>query len=765
MAQTILQETGMTASLVAPLPSPPADDVLTPDQWTTLLSILDAFIPSITSWEHEDHDNSHFSVPDAEYSSATSTIASLLPAGVAEQAKSTLIQNYLRETASSVPGFKAQVHRTLGHYTPPVRLAALSKVLSFLGTRPGSLLLTGSTTPFHLQSPDKRSATVIGWSSSYLSPLRAIHRSMSGLAKQTWLSLTPTLPNVIGFPAVPAHGTRAKSFEFNFTQLPPAADGDTATLETDVVIAGSGCGAGVCAYNLASSGQRVLVLEKGYHFPSSYFPMSAGDAGTQLFENGGVILSDDGSTAVLAASTFGGGGTVNWSASLQPQHFVRQEWASPSSPHGGIPFFTSPAFQTSLDRICAHMGVSTSHIEHNFANSALLEGARRLGYTGEDVPQNTGGKKHFCGYCGAGCASATKQGPVNRWLPDAAERGAEFMEGCEVNKVELEISPDGKRRTVGVKGFWTSKDRSIRRPVLVKAKRVIVACGTLQSPLLLMRSGIENPHLGRNLHLHPTALIGAVFDEETRPWEGAILTAAITSLENLDGQGHGPKIEIMNSTPALFLRFAPWKGPLDWKVQCAKFHHMIGLIVIQRDKFTGRVYPDPVDGRCRIEYTTAAEDLGYSLEGMQAAAKIAKVMGAREIFSCHPEAQRYERQESESKEVALGQGINEPAFQDWLDGIKKLGLKSPDPCILGSAHQMGTCRMSSDPKKGVVDARGKVWDVDGLYVADASVFPSASGVNPMVTNMGIADYISRGMAEEMGKGEADAGNVALSTKL
>src|SRR3954465_15497168 len=98
MAQTILLETGMPASIVAPLPSLPADDVLTPDQWTTLLSILDAFIPSITSGEHEDHDNSQFPVPNAEYSSATSTIASLLPAGVAEQAKPNLIQSYLRET-------------------------------------------------------------------------------------------------------------------------------------------------------------------------------------------------------------------------------------------------------------------------------------------------------------------------------------------------------------------------------------------------------------------------------------------------------------------------------------------------------------------------------------------------------------------------------------------------------------------------------------------------------------------------------------------
>src|ERR1700743_3781085 len=106
MAQSILPETGMSASLVAPLPPPPAGDVLTPDQWTTLLSILDVFIPSITSWEHEDHDNGQLTVPDAEYSSAKSTIASFLPAGVAEQAKSNLIQSYLRETASSVPGFK-----------------------------------------------------------------------------------------------------------------------------------------------------------------------------------------------------------------------------------------------------------------------------------------------------------------------------------------------------------------------------------------------------------------------------------------------------------------------------------------------------------------------------------------------------------------------------------------------------------------------------------------------------------------------------------
>jgi choline dehydrogenase-like flavoprotein len=765
MAETSPPARGMTASLIAPLPSPPIEDVLTPDQWTTLLSILDTFIPSMTSWGHEDLDKSKRALPDSDYASATSAIAALLTTTAGGQSQTDLIQTYLSETASSVPGFKAQIHRTLGHYTPPDPLASLGKILSFLGTRPGSLLLTGSITPFHLQSPGARYATVLGWSKSYLSPIRQLYRSLNGLSRQTWLALTPTLPKVVGFPAVPTHGTRGKSFDFNFIQLPSAADADVATLETDIVIVGSGCGAGVCAYNLASSGHRVLVLEKGYHFPSSHFPMAAGDAGTQLFENGGIILSDDGSTAVLAGSTFGGGGTVNWSASLQPQHFVRKEWADPSSPHGGVSFFTSAAFQESLDRICAHMGVSAEHIEHNFANAALLEGARRLGYSSHDVPQNTGGRAHPCGYCGAGCAAVTKQGPANRWLPDAADRGAEFMEGCEIKEVEFETSANGKRRAVGVKGIWTSKDRTVRRSVRVKAKRVVVGCGSLQSPLLLIRSGIKNPHLGRNLHLHPTSFIGAVFDEATRPWEGAILTAAVTSLEDLDGKGHGPKIEVMNATPSSFLSFTPWKGALDWKVQCAKFHHMIGLIIIQRDKVPGRVYPDPGDGRCRIEYTTSSDDLGNNLEGMLAAAKIAKVMGAKEIFSCHPDARRYERPESESREGLMEEGVNEAAFQTWLDEIKRLGLKSPDPCILGSAHQMGTCRMSSDARRGVVDSKGLVFGTERLYVADASVFPSASGVNPMVTNMGIADSISRGIAEELKQENGHNGSAGLSAKL
>lgn len=97
---------------------------------------------------------------------------------------------------------------------------------------------------------------------------------------------------------------------------------------------------------------------------------------------------------------------------------------------------------------------------------------------------------------------------------------------------------------------------------------------------------------------------------------------------------------------------------------------------------------------------------------------------------------------------ASGDGINDERFRAWLAEVETTGFPSPESVFV-SAHQMGTCRMSKVEKEGVVDPKGRVWGTEGLYVADASVFPSASGVNPMVTNMAISDSISRGIAAEL----------------
>ena len=176
---------------------------------------------------------------------------------------------------------------------------------------------------------------------------------------------------MLGFPRVPIHGKPGKGFDYSFVQFPPGPEPEV--IETDVVIIGSGCGGGVCAKNLAEAGHRVLVVEKAYYFPPAHLPMTEADAGFHLYQNGGVDSSDDNSISVVAGQAWGGGGTINWSASLQTQGFVRKEWADK-----GLTSFTSAEFQNSLDRVCQRMGVSIDHIEHNKTNLALLEDARKL---------------------------------------------------------------------------------------------------------------------------------------------------------------------------------------------------------------------------------------------------------------------------------------------------------------------------------------------------------------------------------------------------
>ncbi|KAF7503097.1 hypothetical protein GJ744_004306 [Endocarpon pusillum] len=759
----------MLAALETPLAPLPADEVFTPEQWEILIGVLDTFVPSITNSQSEKE--SKLCVGGAEYAEATLSIQHLIPSS----ADPFLIATYLSESVSSIQALRPSLQRLFYRSVPAEQLKGLRFILSSLSTRAGSLLLTGSTTPFHLQPPTAREQILISWSKSYLPSLRSLFRSFAFIAKSTWLSLSPTLPELIGFPAVPRHGKRGEDYSYEFLDF--SSTDSPSSVEIDVIIVGSGCGAGVCAKNLAEAGFSVLVAEKGYYFPSTHYPMKSSDANVNLMENGGLMFSDDASTAVVAGSCFGGGGTVNWSASLQPQHYVRQEWADQ-----GLPFFTSGEFQKCLDKVCGEMGVTTKGIQHNFANRSLLEGSRKLGYHAKEVPQNTGGKEHYCGYCTYGCAGATKNGPAVCFFPAAAKAGAKFIQGFDVRQVHFHES-DGKRIAVGVNGLWTEKGGQKKRKVTVKAKKVVICAGTLNSPLLLMRSGLRNPNIGRNLHLHPATIVCARFEETINPWEGSILTSVCTSFEDLDSAGHGCKIECQTAVPTYILPMYPWQQPassssnispaLAFKTRCASFHHTIAYVVIARDRDTGSVYPDPTDGRIRIKYTTSRFDTNNLVEGVIAAAKIAFAMGAEEVSTMHPDlpifvrrTPQHERSTASENGIAataaaaaaagesMDEGINNPAFQDWLALIRRTGISTPDPCLVGSAHQMGTCRMSADAKNGVVDARGKVWGVDeGLYVADASVFPSASGVNPMVTNMGIAEWISRGIVREGKEGK------------
>jgi len=300
---------------------------------------------------------------------------------------------------------------------------------------------------------------------------------------------SPLFRQVSGLEDAPPDWKPVDGPAYSFLQFEPGPEPEV--IETDVVVVGSGCGGGVCAKILAEAGHQVVVVEKGYYFPPSQLPMPAEKGFRHLFER--ITNSDDGSVSLLAGSCWGGGGSVNWSVSLETQDYVRNEWAGDH----GLSFFASKDYQECLDRVCEFAGVEVDGVEHGSQAEILLRGSETLGYKASAVPRNCKGKTHACGYCNFGCASGEKQGPAQIWLPAAAAAGATFIEGFQA---ELMLEGDDKSKASGIRGVWTSRDdngsvsgpidRRVTREVVVKAKRVIVSAGALWSPVLLLKSGL-----------------------------------------------------------------------------------------------------------------------------------------------------------------------------------------------------------------------------------------------------------------------------------
>lgn len=239
------------------------------------------------------------------------------------------------------------------------------------------------------------------------------------------------------------------------------------------------------------------------------------------------------------------------------------------------------------------------------------------------------------------------------------------------------------------------------------------------------------------------------------PGPGAIITSYCSQFEDLDGCGHGVKLETTNMTPYTCLSAMPWRSGLDFKLAALRYRHFAAFISVARDRDPGRVSMDPATGGLQIQYTPSAFDRAHAVEGDLALCKIMYVTGAREIDPFIHGVEPFVRDDAELQAAAAGGAgagglfqIDDQRFSAWLDRARRLGnvLGNP-PC--SSAHQMGTCRMSASEEDGVVDPHGKVWATEGLYVADSSVFPSASGVNPMITVMAIADRIARAVDRDL----------------
>ena len=270
--------------------------------------------------------------------------------------------------------------------------------------------------------------------------------------------------------------------------------------------------------------------------------------------------------------------------------------------------------------------------------------------------------------------------------------------------------------------------------VTVRARAVVSACGSLHTPVLLSRSGVRSRALGKNLRLHPVLVIWGQFDEEVRPWEGMLAATYSDQDVDMDGRGYGVKYEHVAIPPSILLSFAPWRGARQHAELMQALPFTGGLGVLLRDHGVGEVRTGR-DGEPIVRYRLSREDVEHMRRGVRGAARVVEAMGAQRIYSSH------------AKWVAY-----EPGRRGDLDGF----CRDADACGWGagqaqavSFHIMGSARIGGSPGDSVCDPGGEVWSMPGLYVMDASAFPTASGVNPMVTIEALAHMNARGLAAKL----------------
>lgn len=493
------------------------------------------------------------------------------------------------------------------------------------------------------------------------------------------------------------------------------------TLDCDACVVGSGAGGSVAAAVLAARGLKMIVLEGGSDWQSEDFDQREEPGSRELYLDQGTTSTRDLSLSLLAGSALGGGTAVNWQTSLRTPEGVRDEWASTS----GCALFSEDSFTRSLDAVCERLSVGVEESIANPNNAVLRDGCTALGYDWSVTPRNSRGCDIAqCGNCVYGCRHGGKQSGAVTYLRDAQAMGdTDIIARCKVERVTVEGG-----RASGVAATATTADGR-RCSVTVKARIVIAACGSLHTPALLMRSGIKLPHLGRNLHLHPTTGVGALFDTRIAAWDGPPQTIVCNEFAGLR-HGYGFRIETAPAHPGLIALATPWVGARAHRQEMQTSARKSLLIVLVRDRSTGVVTVDG-SGRPVIDYKLGEGEGAMLREGMSRAARILLAAGATGVQTLH------------TSPLSIGKGATPgekfPDIESLSAAIERSKV-SDNHLALFSAHQMGTCRMGKDASSAVCDSRGEVFGVRGLFVCDASAFPGSSGVNPMISIMALVHH-------------------------
>jgi len=596
----------------------------------------------------------------------------------------------------------------------------VAQLLSLWDTRVLTALGGGGLGRFSELEPERRERVLLSWCDSRLPQRRAAFQALRKGALLFYYMVPGANGRSPVWDQIGYAGPLGKNPEAPPKALRPlTVDRDT-TLECDVCVVGSGAGGGTAAGVLAAAGLDVVVLESGDYYDDEDFDGGELEGYGRMYMYGGGAATHDQSVGLLAGSCLGGGTTVNYTTSFRTPDDVREEWAAQ-----GVPAFESQEYGRSLDAVCERLGVNQEHNSPSMREEMLQRGLTALGWHSDFMPRNVRGcdQGENCGYCGYGCRLGAKQSVVKTWLADAHAAGTRILVKTYAERV---VAEGGSAR--GVEARTADGHR-----VSVRARAVVAACGAIHTPALLRRSGLQNANIGKHLRLHPATVVWGVYDQDVRPWEGTMQAIYSDQHRFLD-DGYGVKYETAAIHPSLLVVFSPWRGSREHARMMEALPSSVPIGVLLRDRDGGEVRVDR-DGNPIVRYRLSDYDVGHVRRGVDGAAEIHEAAGAQRIFSSH------------SRDVSYAPG---------RDGSRARFAADADACgwdaghcTYGSFHIMGSARMGGSPETSACNPRGETWEVRDLYVCDASAFPTASGVNPMISIESIAHMNASGIADAL----------------
>jgi len=500
--------------------------------------------------------------------------------------------------------------------------------------------------------------------------------------------------------------------------LEPRGEGE----ECDVAIVGSGAGGAAAAATLAEAGLDVMVLESGPYVDRSGYPSDPLEAMPLFYRDGGMtIATGKPAIPVPVGRTVGGTTVINSGTCFRAPREVLEEWRD----REGVDWATEldPIYEAAEETLA----VTPLDIETLGRNGQLCaEGARALGASGGPISRNAG-RCVQCSSCPLGCRIDAKRAAHVSYLPRAVAAGARVRAGVQVQRL---LTENGRAvglvcragmPTTGAQEMRRNGRPSAGRDWQVRAKTVISAGGAFGTPELLLRSGIRNPALGRHLHVHPAAWIGARYEEEVRGWEGVMQSYYVDQW-----QPEGILLEATFTPLSFGAQWLPGAGAA-FTDRVANFDHIASIGVHLHDQSEGRVGLRS-NGSLRLSYHLLDEGALRIQFGIARAAEIHFAAGATEVYP--------------------NVGPVSVIKRGDLAEFEALRLRPAD-LRLEAFHPMSTARMGADPATSVVDPTGAVRGVEGLYVADGSLLPTSVGVNPMMTIIACATHVAADTAGKL----------------